>query len=142
MGQNIASTRHWIKQRVSSILLIPLTLLFFYNFLNVSTLSYDDVISNYKNPFHLCVAFLFITISIWHFYQGIEVVLEDYIHETNLRNSTLNTFVYSQVERSASPRTGYRIKKKWRTSTSTGTDTITTPTTTTVAVATMLGFSH
>ena len=61
MGQNIASTRHWIKQRVSSILLIPLTLLFFYNFLNVSTLSYDDVISNYKNPFHLCIArkFLF-----------------------------------------------------------------------------------
>lgn len=91
MGQNIASTRHWIKQRVSSILLIPLTLLFFYNFLNVSTLSYDDVISNYKNPFHLCVAFLFFTISIWHFYQGIEVVLEDYIHETNLRNSTLKT---------------------------------------------------
>ena len=91
MGQNIASTRHWIKQRVSSILLIPLTLLFFYNFLNISTLSYDDVISNYKNPFHLCVAFLFITISIWHFNQGIEVVLEDYIHETNLRNSILKT---------------------------------------------------
>ena len=44
-----------------------------------------------KIPFHLCVAFLFITISIWHFYQGIEVVLEDYIHETNLRNSTLKT---------------------------------------------------
>ena len=91
MGNNIDSTRHWIKQRVSSILLIPLTLLFFYNFLNVSTLSYDDVISNYKNPFHLCVAFLFITISIWHFYQGIEVVLEDYIHETHLRNTTLKT---------------------------------------------------
>ena len=94
MGQNIASTRHWIKQRVSSILLIPLTLLFFYNFLNVSTLAYDDVISNYKNPFHFCVAFLFITISIWHFYQGIEVVLEDYIHNIVIRNLTLKTLKY------------------------------------------------
>ena len=96
MGQNIASTRHWIKQRVSSILLIPLTLLFFYNFLNISTLSYDDVISNYKNPFHLCVAFLFITISIWHFYQGIEVVLEDYLIEDILQRAFSEKYLVEQ----------------------------------------------
>ena len=91
MGQNIESTRHWIKQRISSILLIPLTVLFIYNFLNVAFLPYNEVITNYDNIFNLIIAFLFITISLWHFYQGIEVVLEDYIHETNLSNSTLKT---------------------------------------------------
>ncbi|MFL2801931.1 MAG: succinate dehydrogenase, hydrophobic membrane anchor protein [Paracoccaceae bacterium] len=94
VGQNIESTKHWIKQRISSILLIPLTMLFVYNFLDVSTLSYNEVIENYKNPFNLIIAFLFITISIWHFYQGIEVVLEDYIHDLDLRNYSLKTLKY------------------------------------------------
>ena len=89
MEKSIESTRHWIKQRFSSIMLIPLTILFIYNFLNVSTLSYSEVITNYSNPFHLLVAFLFINISIWHFFQGIEVVLEDYINDLVLRNNTL-----------------------------------------------------
>ena len=94
MGQNIESTRHWIKQRISSILLIPLTVLFIYNFLDASTLPYNEVIANYKNPFNLIIAFLFIIISIWHFYQGIEVVLEDYIHNSGLRNYSLKTLKY------------------------------------------------
>ncbi len=89
MKQNMESTRHWIRQRISSILLIPLTILFIYNFLSVYNLSYNEVITNYKNPFNSLVAFLFITISLWHFFQGIEVVLEDYINDLVLRNNTL-----------------------------------------------------
>ena len=94
MGQNIESTRHWIKQRISSILLIPLTVLFIYDFLNVAFLPYNEVITNYDNIFNLIIAFLFITISLWHFYQGIEVVLEDYIHNIVIRNLTLKTLKY------------------------------------------------
>ena len=90
MGQNIESTRHWIKQRISSILLVPLTVLFIYNFLNVAFLPYNEVITNYDNIFNLIIAFLFITISIWHFYQGIEVVLEDYIHNIYKRSNSKN----------------------------------------------------
>ena len=94
MGDNIESTRHWIKQRISSILLIPLTILFIYNFLNVAYLPYNEVITNYDNIFNLIVAFLFIIISLWHFYQGIEVVLEDYVHNIIVRDLTLKTLKY------------------------------------------------
>ena len=94
MGDNIESTRHWIKQRISSILLIPLTVLFIYNFLNVAYLPYNEVITNYDNIFNLIVAFLFIIISLWHFYQGIEVVLEDYVHNIIIRDLTLKTLKY------------------------------------------------
>ena len=94
MGNNLESTRHWIKQRISSILLIPLTILFIYNFLNVAYLPYNEVITNYNNTFNLIVAFLFIIISLWHFYQGIEVVLEDYIHNTIIRDLTLKILKY------------------------------------------------
>ncbi len=94
MGNNLESTRHWIKQRISSILLIPLTILFIYNFLNVAYLPYNEVITNYDNTFNLIVAFLFIIISLWHFYQGIEVVLEDYIHNTIIRDLTLKILKY------------------------------------------------
>ena len=94
MGDNIESTRHWIKQRISSILLIPLTVLFIYNFLNVAYLPYNEVITNYDNIFNLIVAFLFIIISLWLFYQGIEVVLEDYVHNIIIRDLTLKTLKY------------------------------------------------
>ena len=94
MGNNLESTRHWIKQRISSILLIPLTILFIYNFLSVAYLPYNEVITNYNNIFNLIVAFLVIIISLWHSYQGIEVVLEDYIHNTIIRDLTLKILKY------------------------------------------------
>jgi len=67
---------------------------FYIHFLNVAFLPYNEVITNYDNIFNLIIAFLFITISIWHFYQGIEVVLEDYIHNIIIRDITLKTLKY------------------------------------------------
>ena len=83
------STTHWISQRVTSILLIPLSILFVFNFVRVIDKPFAEVILTFQHPFNNLVAVLFLLISLWHYRQGIEVVAEDYVHDLRIRNFTL-----------------------------------------------------
>ena len=83
------STTHWISQRVTSILLIPLSILFVFNFVRVIDKPFAEVILTFQHPFNNLVAVLFLLISLWHYRQGIEVVAEDYVHDFRIRNFTL-----------------------------------------------------
>lgn len=83
------STSHWINQRLTSIFLIPLSVLFVVKFLGVIGKPFEQVLVTFQNPFNNLVAALFILISLWHYRQGIEVVIEDYVHDLRVRNITL-----------------------------------------------------
>tara|TARA_B100000902_G_C27309099_1_gene917291 strand:+ start:1586 stop:1966 length:381 start_codon:yes stop_codon:yes gene_type:complete len=83
------STTHWISQRVTSILLIPLSILFVFNFVRVIDKPFAEVILTFQHPFNNLVAVLFLLISLWHYRQGVEVVAEDYVHDLRIRNFTL-----------------------------------------------------
>ena len=83
------STKHWISQRLSSILLVPCTIVFIITLIKVMDKPFIEIIATYKHPFNNLVAALFLLISLWHFRQGIQVVLEDYIQEVKIRNSVL-----------------------------------------------------
>ncbi len=87
--KGVESTRHWISQRFTSILLIPLSILFVINFVKVFDKPFVEVIKIFQHPFNNFVALLFILISLWHYRQGIEVVIEDYVHDLRIRNFTL-----------------------------------------------------
>ena len=83
------STSHWISQRLTSILLIPLSILFVLNFVRVIDKPFTEVLATFQHPFNNLVAVLFLLISLWHYRQGIEVVTEDYVHDLRIRNITL-----------------------------------------------------
>ena len=83
------STSHWISQRLTSILLIPLSILFVFNFVRVIDKPFTEVLVTFQHPFNNLVAVLFLLISLWHYRQGIEVVIEDYVHDLRVRNITL-----------------------------------------------------
>ena len=83
------STTHWISQRVTSILLIPLSILFVFNFVRVIDKPFAEVILTFQHPFNNLVAVLFLLISLWHYRQGVDVVAEDYVHDLRIRNFTL-----------------------------------------------------
>ena len=91
-ADGVQSTNHWISQRLSSVVLIPLTIVFVYNFVTVSNASYDEVIQTFRQPFNAISTALFLVISLWHFRQGIEVVIEDYIHEFGTKKMLLSFF--------------------------------------------------
>ena len=83
------STSHWISQRLTSILLIPLSILFVFNFVRVIDKPFTEVLATFQHPFNNLVAVLFLLISLWHYRQGIEVVAEDYVHDIRIRKFAL-----------------------------------------------------
>jgi len=81
---------HWILQKVSALLLIPLAvwfLLIFKDFL------YDDFpnkmlwFKNYSNSLLLSI---FLLVAIFHFRLGLTVVIEDYIHSLKRKKILLS----------------------------------------------------
>lgn len=72
-------TDHWVKQRISSIILVPLTVIFTLSFVQNYGLGYEQNIMVYKQPLRAFLTFLFFSLTFLHFKQGAEVVIDDYI---------------------------------------------------------------
>lgn len=82
-------THHWWSQRITSIALIPLTLLFVFPFARSLGADFETVRATYANPFHAIVAILFIGATFYHLQQGLQVVIEDYVHDKALKTGAL-----------------------------------------------------
>ncbi|PID65513.1 MAG: succinate dehydrogenase, hydrophobic membrane anchor protein [Gammaproteobacteria bacterium] len=82
LGAAKAGTGHFINQRVSAMALIPLVFLFMYFLLRMVTAgSYDDIVAQVSNPFWATVLIAFILVGFYHGALGMQVIIEDYIHE-------------------------------------------------------------
>jgi succinate dehydrogenase / fumarate reductase membrane anchor subunit len=73
-------TAHWISQRVGSAALIPLTLIFLFPFIKHISLEYDQIVGLYRNPLRALLTLSFFSLTLLHFKQGAQVVIEDYFH--------------------------------------------------------------
>ena len=90
LGASGGGTEHWWAQRVSSIALIPLTILFVIPF--VQLLGSGDasaVAGHFASPFHAVVGILFLAVVALHLKQGLQVVIEDYVHDKFWRTTLL-----------------------------------------------------
>ena len=74
-------TGHWVSQRITSAILIPLTIIFIFPFVVHINLEYSEIILLYNNPFRAIVTLLFFSLTLLHFKQGAQVVIEDYVHD-------------------------------------------------------------
>lgn len=79
LGTAGEGTNHWWSQRITSIALVPLTLLFIFPFAGALGGSFEEVRAVYQNPFNAIVAVLFIGATFLHLQQGLQVVIEDYV---------------------------------------------------------------
>jgi succinate dehydrogenase / fumarate reductase membrane anchor subunit len=88
-------TDHWWSQRLTSIALVPLTLFFLFPFVRALGADWETVRAIYATPLHAIVAVLFLLVGFNHLHQGIQVVVEDYVHDKPLRTALLlaNIFV-------------------------------------------------
>ena len=80
---------HWWSQRLTSIALIPLTLLFIFPFGRALGQGHDAVLALYGSWWYALVAVLFIGVTFWHLAQGLQVVIEDYVHGKAMRTALL-----------------------------------------------------
>ena len=75
-----AGIKHWRQQRITSVILIPLTVWFLiFMSINIGN-DYQDVKSSLKQPFNIVMMFLFLIATFLHLQQGLQVIIEDYFH--------------------------------------------------------------
>ena len=89
LGSAKEGTGHWWSQRLTSVALVPLTLLFIVPFLRALGAEHGAVAATYANPFNAIVAILFIGATFAHLQQGLQVVIEDYVHDKTIRTGCL-----------------------------------------------------
>lgn len=89
LGAAGVGAHHWWTHRLSSIALIPLTLLWVVPFAQTLGDGHGAVLALYGNPIHAIIAALFIAVSCHHLAQGLQVVIEDYVHGKGWRTALL-----------------------------------------------------
>lgn len=79
-GSAKEGVHHWWEQRVSAIALMILAPLFIFPFAYNLGDGYEAVRAAYHHPVNALVAIAFLTAGFLHLYQGLQVVIEDYVH--------------------------------------------------------------
>lgn len=73
-----SAVNHWKTQRLSAVLLIPLTIWLMSSFVKLSHLDYLAINHWLNNDLNQFLLSAFILISSFHAFLGLEVVIEDY----------------------------------------------------------------
>jgi succinate dehydrogenase / fumarate reductase, membrane anchor subunit len=78
-------TKHWLMQRVTAVILIPLTFQLVV-FLNLCmTAPYDQTLVWLKSPWHTLCIELWILLTCYHAALGLQVVIEDYVANKSMQ---------------------------------------------------------
>lgn len=72
---------HWIKERVSSIALVPLGIWGIWSAAQLAGAGYDGATLWIKAPLNAVLLTLLVVVSIYHMQMGLRTVVEDYIHK-------------------------------------------------------------
>jgi succinate dehydrogenase / fumarate reductase membrane anchor subunit len=80
LGASGDGTHHLWVMIVSSIALAVLTPFFVFTFGSLLGGTYEEVRATLANPFVAVLFALYLLVGLYHFRQGVQVVLEDYAH--------------------------------------------------------------
>ena len=81
---------HWITQKISALILLPLLCWFLFIFKDFINKDYSSQILWMKNFSNSSLLTLFIIIALFHLRLGLTVVIEDYIHNLKSKNFLLS----------------------------------------------------
>ncbi len=79
LGSAHEGVHHWLLERITAALLMPLTVWLVYSILNLRGVSYEDFTAWVQNPLNAVLLIMFILAGFYHGAMGLQVVIEDYI---------------------------------------------------------------
>ena len=85
LGSAKAGSRHWWAQRLTAIALLPLTLWFIWSVIHLSGASHQGVIDWMSATLTLGLMLALVVTTFHHLQLGLQVVLEDYVHNEPLK---------------------------------------------------------
>lgn len=80
LGSAKSGVQHWWYQRLTAIVLIPLTLWAFWALVQLPTLDAASAAAFLSTPLQGIGIFALLTAMLWHAKLGLTVVVEDYVH--------------------------------------------------------------
>lgn len=80
MGSAKSGTHHFWSMKVSSVALLILIPIFIFQFGGILGSDYATVTAYYARPFPAIVAALTLLVGFKHFNDGVQVLIEDYVH--------------------------------------------------------------
>ena len=81
VGSAKSGVHHWHAQRVTAIALVPLTLWFIFSMMRLAGAPQEVVAHWAGHPFNTVLLLALIAMTFHHMQLGIQVVLEDYVHD-------------------------------------------------------------
>ncbi len=89
LGSAHAGSAHWWAQRLTATALVPLTLWFIYSVIRFSTASHQAVHDWLSAPGPMVMMLALVAITFHHLQLGLQVVIEDYVHEEPAKTACL-----------------------------------------------------
>ncbi len=89
LGPAKEGVSHWWWQRVTSVLLIPLSLWFVFSLASLAGANHQTVVDWMRSPIVTALLIMFVISTFYHAQLGVQVVIEDYIHTEWLKMASL-----------------------------------------------------
>lgn len=80
-GSAKSGVHHWYAERVTAIALLPLTLWFVFDLVRLAGAPQEVVVGWASRPWNATLLLALIVATFHHMALGIQVVLEDYVHQ-------------------------------------------------------------
>ena len=92
------TSRKWIIQRASALIIAPLIVWFLVSLISLSTGDYNSVINFFSKPLFLSLTIILLIMGFFHAKIGLSEIFEDYIHDEKIKNvANILTFLLSII---------------------------------------------
>ncbi|MBP6031116.1 MAG: succinate dehydrogenase, hydrophobic membrane anchor protein [Sphingobium sp.] len=85
LGSAKSGPHHWILQRFTAVSNMALVLWLIFSLLHMPGLDYDSVVGWLRQPLVAVPMALMLVSVFWHLKLGLQVVIEDYVHDDGLK---------------------------------------------------------
>jgi succinate dehydrogenase / fumarate reductase membrane anchor subunit len=89
LGSAGNAVHHWWVQRLTSVALVPLAVWLLVSLATLPSLDFVTLVSWIAGSWTATLLCLFVIIASWHSSLGVQVVLEDYVHDHGLKTVSL-----------------------------------------------------
>ncbi len=79
MGSTHEGVHHWLAERISAVLLLPLTFWLIYSIISLRYANYEAYTLWLQNPLNASLLLSFLGLMFYHAAAGLQVVIEDYV---------------------------------------------------------------